>query len=221
MLVTSRAYDEYVAFFDLSADHLAGKRVLDCSAGASSFVARLSRQGVDAVAVDPAYELPGDRLAEVASAGLRDGNAIAESFPGRFTWRWYGSVEAREKMRTRALAEFVLDLAEHRERYVAASLPSLPFDDDSFDLAVCSHLLFTWADQLGYDWHLASLRELLRVAAEVRVFPTVLQGAGDPVPFWDQLMDQLRADGVTLETRRVDYEFQVAAREMLVLAPSR
>ena len=112
---------------------------------------------------------------------------------------------------------FVLDFAEHSERYVAASLPSLPFDDGAFDLAVCSHLLFTWADELGYDWHLASLRELLRVAAQVRVFPTVLQGAGDPVPFWDRLMQQLRADGVVFETRRVDYEFQVGAREMLVL----
>ena len=219
--MTSRAYDEYVAFFDLSADEMRGKRVLDCSAGASSFVARLSRQGIDSVAVDPAYGMPRDRLAEVAAAGLRDGNAIAANHPGRFSWRWYGSVEAREKMRSRALAEFVLDLAEHPDRYVVASLPSLPFDDAAFDLAVCSHLLFTWADQLGYDWHLAALRELLRVATEVRVFPTVLQGAGDPVPFWDQLMDQLRAGGVVLEIRRVDYEFQVAARDVLVLTRGR
>ena len=217
MLVTSRAYDEYVAFFDLSAVSLAGKRVLDCSAGASSFVARLCRQGIDAVAVDPAYDLARDQLADVAGAGLRDGNAIAARFPGRFTWQWYGSVEARERMRARALAEFLLDLAEHPDRYVAASLPTLPFADDAFDLAVCSHLLFTWADQLGIDWHLAALRELLRVAGEVRVFPTVLQGTGDPVPFWDPLIAQLRADGSIVETRQVDYEFQVGATTMLIL----
>lgn len=219
--MTSRAYDEYVAFFGLDPDALRGKRVLDCSAGASSFVARLCRQGVDAVAVDPAYELPRDQLAEVAAAGLRDGNAIAASFPGRFTWRWYGSVEAREKMRSRALAEFVLDLAEHPERYVAASLPALPFADRAFDIAVCSHLLFTWADQLGYDWHVAALRELLRVAGEVRVFPTVLQGAGDPVPFWVELMAQLRSEGAVVRQAVVDYEFQVGAHEMLVLARGR
>jgi hypothetical protein len=221
VLVTSRGYDEYVAFFGLQPETLAGKRVLDCSAGASSFVARLRRQGVDAVAVDPAYDMARDRLADVAAAGLRDGNAIAAGFPDRFTWRWYGSVEAREKMRSRALAEFLIDLAEHSDCYVAASLPTLPFEDGRFDLAVCSHLLFTWADQLGYDWHLASLRELARVSAEVRVFPTVLQGAGEAVPFWDELMSQLRADGVTAETRRVDYEFQVGAQDMLVLTPPR
>jgi SAM-dependent methyltransferase len=217
MLVTSRAYDEYVAFFGLSSVELVGRRVLDCSAGASSFVARASALGVEAAAVDPAYELPGDRLADIAAQGLRDGSAIAAQFPDRFTWQWYGSVQARERMRARALAEFLIDFNEHRERYVAASLPALPFADDAFDLALCSHLLFTWADQLGLDWHVAALRELARAAGEVRVFPTVLQGAGGPVPFWDELMSALAADGLRTELRQVGYQFQVGATTMLVL----
>ena len=219
--MTSRSFDEYVAFFDLDPDALAGRRVLDCSAGASSFVAGACRRGAEATAVDPAYDRSGEQLAEIGATGLRDGNAIAAQFPDRFTWQWYGSVEARERMRARALAEFLLDYAEHRQRYVAASLPTLPFDRGAFDLAVCSHLLFTWADQLGYDWHLAALRELSRVAAEVRVFPTVLQGAGDPVPFWEELMAQLRADGLAAQRKEVDYEFQVGARQMLVLTAAR
>jgi hypothetical protein len=217
MLVTSRAYDEYVAFFGLAPEQLAGGRVLDCSAGASSFVARANRAGIDAIAVDPAYELPGDRLADIAREGTRDGNAIFASFPDRFTWQWYGSQEAREQMRARALAEFLLDIMSHRDRYVTGSLPSLAFADRAFDLALCSHLLFTWADQLGHDWHAASLRELLRVAAEVRVFPTVMQGAGEPVPFLDELLTELEGDGVRAELRQVDYEFQVGADTMLVL----
>lgn len=219
MLVTSRAYDEYVAFFALDPEQLVGRRVLDCSAGASSFVTRARLAGIEAVAADPAYELAGDKLADVAAAGLRDGNAIAAQFPGRFTWDWYGSVQAREQMRARALAEFLLDFTEHRERYVTASLPSLPFPDRHFDLALCSHLLFTWADQLGLDWHLAAVRELARVAAEVRVFPIVMQGAGEVVPFWDELATTLSADGMRVDTRAVDYEFQVGADTMLVLQP--
>lgn len=217
MLVTSRAYEEYVAFFALDVDALRGRRVLDCCAGASSFVARACRAGVDAVGVDPAYASGGDELAEVGRRGLRDGNAIADSFPGRFTWEWYGSPEQREQMRARALAEFLIDLNEHPDRYVTASLPALPFEDDAFDLALCSHLLFTWADQLGRDWHLAALLELSRVASEVRIFPTVLQGAGDPVPFWGELMDELRRSGLRTERRRVPYQFQVGADTMLVV----
>jgi SAM-dependent methyltransferase len=218
VLVTSRAFEEYVAFFDLDIDSLRGRRVLDCSAGASSFVARACRLGVDATAVDPAYAMNPDELAEVGGHGLRDGNAIAEKFPGRFTWDWYGSVEARERMRARALAEFLLDLAEHPDRYVTGALPALPFADADFDLAVCSHLVFTWADQLGYDWHAAALLELCRVTREVRVFPTVLQGGGDPVPFWDALMEDLRRADVNAELRRVPYEFQVGADTMLVMS---
>ena len=218
--MTSRAYEEYVAFFALDAEALRGQRVLDCCAGASSFVVRACRDGADAVAADPAYAAAGDELADVGGRGLRDGNAIAAQHPDRFTWTWYGSVEARERMRARALAEFLLDFAEHPARYITASLPQLPFDDGAFDLALCSHLLFTWADQLGHEWHLAALRELCRVATEVRVFPTVLQGAGEPVPFWDDLMEDLRRDGVRTQLRQVPYQFQVGADTMLVLSRS-
>ncbi len=81
---------------------------------------------------------------------------------------------------------------------------------------LCSHLLFTWADKYDRDWHEAALRELIRVSnAEVRIFPLVLQGAGDPIPWLPELLDSL--EGVTHEIRKVPYEFQVGADEMLVI----
>jgi hypothetical protein len=83
---------------------------------------------------------------------------------------------------------------------------------------LCSHLLFTWADHFGRDWHLNALRELIRVSrVEVRVFPLVLQGAGQPVPFLPGLLERLAEDGVRSEVRKVPYEFQLGANEMLVL----
>jgi len=123
-------------------------------------------------------------------------------------------------LRTRALAQFLPDLVMHPERYVAGQLPQLPFRDRAFDLAVCSHLLFTWADQLGLDWHCAALLELSRVASQVRVFPTVVQGPGQPVPFWDELMARLSDAGLVAERRAVPYVFQVGADTMLVVTHS-
>lgn len=216
VLVTSRSYDEYVAMFDLTPQDLAGS-ILDCSAGVAGFAAAAGARGTAVVAVDPAYGLAREDLARLGREDLERGTAITGDHPDRFTFAWYGAPERRVHMRNRALAQFLLDVVTHPTRYVAGQLPQLPFRDRSFDLAVCSHLLFTWADQLGLEWHVAALAELSRVAREVRVFPTVVQGAGEPVPFWDDLMSELSRSGLRIERRRVPYEFQVGADTMLVL----
>jgi SAM-dependent methyltransferase len=216
VLVTSRSYDEYVAMFGLTRLELSG-RVLDCSAGAAGFAAAAADQGCRVVAVDPAYALDRQELARLGNEDLVRGSAIAAAHPDRFTWAWFGTPERRGELRMRALARFLLDLVRHPSRYVAGQLPQLPFRDEGFDLVICSHLLFTWADTLGRAWHLAALREMARVGREVRVFPTVLQGAGDPVPFWHELMADLADAGLRAETRTVDYEFQLGADQMLVV----
>ena len=219
MLVTSRSYAEYVAMFDLQPDDLVGS-VLDCSAGVAGFVAEAGTGGARTIAVDPAYALPREEIARLGRADLDRGSTIAGEYPDRFTFDWYGSPEQRTSMRNRALAQFVADLVLHPGRYVAGQLPQLPFCDAVFDLALCSHLLFTWADQLGREWHRAALTELVRVATEVRVFPTVMQGPGEPVPFWDELMTDLADAGLHAERRFVPYEFQRGANTMLVVTRS-
>ncbi len=215
MIVSSRSVDEYRAFFALSDDDVAG-RVLDCSAGASGFTAAVNAAGGDVTAVDPAYrDLPA--LRDELGRSYRVGTAIIDDHDDRFTWAWYGSPEGRQRLRDAAREAFLDDLVAHPDRYVAGSLPTLPFDDDTFDLALCSHLLFTWADVFDADWHHAALKDLLRVAREVRVFPLVLQGTGDRVEFLPALLDRLRSEGRTADVRAVGYEFQVGASEMLVL----
>lgn len=217
MLVTSRSFDEYIAMFDLGSDDLSG-RVLDCSAGVAGFVVEANRRpGCRAVAVDPVYSLPRDELAQLGNADLQRGSAIAGEFTDRFTFAWYGAPERRTALRTHALADFLLDLVMHPNRYVAGQLPHLPFRDGSFDLALCSHLLFTWADQLGLAWHVAALREMVRVATQVRIFPTLMQGRGDAVPFWDDLMSELAVMELRADMHRVPYEFQTGGDTMLVV----
>ncbi|HZO65048.1 MAG TPA: class I SAM-dependent methyltransferase [Kribbellaceae bacterium] len=216
MLITSRSYAEYRAMFDLP-DPLPAS-VLDCCAGGSGFTAVAAAQGVDAVAADPAYTMSVGELAEAVHGGSSRGAGIVDQYPGDFVWTWYGTRENRERMRAAAAEEFLADRVRCPERYVAASLPDLPFEPGRFALALCSHLLFTWSDQLDDRWHLDALRELCRVAAEVRVFPLVVQGNGAPVPFLDDVRRALAGEGIESEVRKVPYEFQRDADEMLLIA---
>ncbi len=64
------------------------------------------------------------------------------------------------------------DLGKEQGRYVAAEAPFLPSRDNAFDISLCSHFLLLYGQQLSFDFHLASILELLRVSHEVRIFPT-------------------------------------------------
>jgi hypothetical protein len=72
-----------------------------------------------------------------------------------------------------AMERFLADYeAGRREgRYVPHALPDrTPYADDAFDLGLSSHFLVLYAN-LGLDFHLQSLREMLRICREVRIFP--------------------------------------------------
>ena len=216
MLITSRSFEEYRAFFALTEDDLAGT-VLDCSAGASGFAAVANAQGGRVTAVDPAYGRGVEDLLTEVEASAAQGGTIVSAHGDRFVWDWYGSRERRDALRQAALAAFAADLRARPGSYVPGVIPRLPFADDAFDLALCSHLLFTWSDVLDEAWHDAALRELLRVAPQVRVFPLVVQATGDPVPFLPFLLDGLRRRGCRADVVDVPYEFQRGGSEMLVV----
>jgi SAM-dependent methyltransferase len=218
MLVSSRSFEEYCASFDLDPDRLPA-RILDCAAGASDFVAEAARRGATAVAADPSYRL-GAEVVELARDGMRSGTGMIASHQDRFTYAWYGSPDARTQMRDRAIQRFAVDHSAHPERYLAAELPDLPFAARAFDLAVCSHLLFTWATDLDEQWHHDAILELCRVATEVRIFPLVLRETGDPVPFMERLLARLGDVGIAAERRTVAYEFQIGAHQMLLATSS-
>jgi SAM-dependent methyltransferase len=214
MLITSRSATEYRAMFGLAAPDGAAS-ILDCCAGGSSFAAET---GGRVVAMDPAYALPHADLAVQVRASLGDTNQIIDANSGHFDWTWYGDPARRTRLRVAAARSFLADLRARPGRYLAGALPRLPLAPASFDLVLCSHLLFTWSDRLDADWHRRALAELVRVAREVRVFPLVVQGTGAPVPFLPQLRAGLAAAGHRSRVATVPYRFQRGADQMLIIA---
>ena len=212
-----RRLREYAAFFAL--DDLAGLApVLDAGGGPSSFAAEAAEMGIAVTACDPIYRFGQSdirrRFEETAEA-MRTGMRRASY---RFNWSYYGSEEAVHRLRREALELFLGDLETGKTegRYVPASLPALPFADGAFRLALSSHLLFLYGDDLDFAFHLAALRELLRVADEVRIFPLVnLDGL--PSSHLPGAMSILRGEGVRAELVSVPFEFQKGATRMLKL----
>ncbi|MCE2448991.1 MAG: hypothetical protein J4F35_11580 [Candidatus Latescibacteria bacterium] len=80
-------------------------------------------------------------------------------------WDYYGSPEGVVQRRRDVLTAFIADfqVATRSGRYVSACLPELPFLSASFDLVLCSHLLFLYSAEFDAEMHLSFLRELLRV----------------------------------------------------------
>ncbi len=211
-----RTYEEYERFFDLGDWAPDGTRVLDCGAGASSFVAEAADRGADVMALDRLYGPPGHRLARRARADLANVAAELRSKTDLFAWDFYGDVDARLGFLERGSRRFLRDYECHPGRYVAGALPSLPFPDDAFDLVLCSHLLFLYADRLDRSFHVAAVRELARVGGEVRCFPLAAMDT-DRSPHVEPVRAALEADGRSTEVRSVPFEFQPGATQMLVV----
>jgi SAM-dependent methyltransferase len=206
--------------FALTADDLRSK-ILGCGDGPASFNAEATRVGSRVVSTDPLYRFSSTEIRERISTTYDEIIEQTRRNAHEFVWTDITSVDDLGRVRLAAMDTFLADFERGRAegRYVDAELPSLPFADGSFDLAVCSHLLFLYSEQLGEAFHLASVRELCRVAGEVRIFPLLVLG-GERSPFVAPIVSALRADGFAADVRIVPYEFRRGANEMLSITRS-
>lgn len=214
-----RSFEEYRRMFALSDADLE-KRILGCADGPASFNAELTIRGGAVVSVDPLYRFSrkqiAARIATTRELVLQQVRVTRE----QFVWQQIASVEQLAELRKTAMEIFLQDFESGllAGRYLDAELPELPLVERSFDLALCSHCLFLYSEQLPREFHGRSLRELCRVAAEVRVFPLVKLD-GHVSEHVAPMMDALLADGYAAEILPVDYEFQKGANKQLRIRP--
>jgi hypothetical protein len=216
-----RSFDEYVAMFALSGLDLQ-RRILGCGDGPAAFNARLTRQGGRVWSVDPLYRFGADDVRQRIAATYEDVMDQTRKNKHEFLWTSIGSVEELGRIRMAAMEEFLSDFPQGKEqgRYVDGELPQLPFDDREFDLAVCSHLLFLYSEQLSEDFHAASIQELCRVADEVRIFPLLELGASKSRHL-PAMIDRLRVLGYSVTIVPVAYEFQRGGNQMMIAKTNR
>lgn len=210
-----RSLDEYRHLFALTAADLDGS-ILGVGDGPASFNAEMWARNRRIVSIDPLYALHASDIEARFCAVADSIVAQMEAAPQNWSWSYHASPAELKAARLATVRRFAADFATARAsgRYVAGGLPDLPFPPRSFQLALCSHLLFLYSDHLSFEFHLASLLEMLRVAAEVRVFP-LLTLSQEQSPHLKPLREVLSRAGFTARIERVNYELQRGGNEML------
>lgn len=211
-----RSLEEYTRMFDLTPNDLQLK-ILDCAGGPASFNAQMARRRCKVISCDPIYQFSACEIAKRIEETYPVIIKGAEANYDKFVWREISSPAQLGQIRMAAMHQFLEDfpLGLQEGRYIKDALPILPFDSGQFDLALCSHLLFTYSEQLSEAFHLESIIEMCRVATEVRIFPLLLNMSGEPSPFLQPVIEELEAQGYRVQIKQVPYEFQRGGNQLL------
>lgn len=210
-----RSFDEYRRMFALSEDDLQ-TRILGCGDGPAAFNAALSARGGHVVSCDPLYQFSARQIEARIAATRETVMGQTRRNQEKFVWDTIGSPDELERLRMDAMRDFLADYERGKAegRYICGESPSLPFAPGSFDLALSSHFLFLYSDNLSLAFHQQAIFDLLRAAAEVRIFP-LLDYNAEPSPYLEAVCESLEEAGYQVQIEQVPYEFQRGGNRML------
>ncbi|MGA0560793.1 SAM-dependent methyltransferase [Larkinella sp. VNQ87] len=212
-----RTFEEYRRMFQLTETDLT-KLVIGIGDGPASFNAELHRMGRSVVSIDPIYAFSAN---EIASRIEQTYETVIDQMrlnASDYNWTDFRDEQGLGAERMRAMKAFLADYETGKQegRYRLESLPATSFPDQSFDLALCSHLLFLYSAHLSEAFHWQAVREMLRIADEVRIFPLV-DLTNQLSPFVKTVSEDCRERGLKTDIIEVPYHFQKNGNQMLVI----
>jgi hypothetical protein len=210
-----RSFEEYRRMFALSEEDLGG-RILGCGDGPASFNAEATAKGLTIISCDPLYACSTAQIEQRVTDCYDNLIAQVRLNQDAFVWEYFHNPDHLGQCRLAAMRRFASDFEKGKDegRYITAALPHLPFQDGQFDLALVSHLLFLYSEQLGFEFHGWAVNELLRVAKEARIFP-LLTLERTQSPHVEPIYTHCVGSGWRTEIHVVPYEFQRGGNEML------
>ena len=210
-----RSFDEYRDMFLLTDADLQ-ETILGCGDGPASFNAELTKTGGNVVSADPVYRFTADQIRSRVREVYPEIMSEVSKNPDDYIWDSIRDVEHLGHVRMEAMELFFDDYEQGKQagRYINASLPELPFEDKTFRLALCSHYLFLYSEHISLEQHILSMKELWRVAHEVRVYPLVTLD-DKRSPHLDLVVSELRNNSMDISFHKSRYRFQEGAEEML------
>jgi hypothetical protein len=212
-----RSLEEYTAMFALSGKDKQ-KHILGCGDGPASFNAELTKEGGNVISIDPIYQFQAEEIQKRIDETYSKVMEETEKNQNEFVWKNIKNPEELGQTRMKAMKLFLEDYPTglKEKRYMPEELPKLPFKDKEFDIALCSHFLFLYSEQLPLDFHIQSIKELCRVAKEIRIFPLLELGAVKSRHI-NATIEILEKNGYKCKQKKVPYEFQKGGNEMLLV----
>lgn len=213
-----RSWMEYIKMFDLDLKNLKNQKILDCAAGASSFTSYMHKQDFEVTAVDLIYDKSPEFLQLRCQKHLQALIDALEKMKQEFVWTFFHNLDELKKHRIKSCQDFYQDYKSGKgKRYLKGDLTNLPFDDNSFDLLLCAHLLFIYDHRLSEEFHHKAVEEMMRVTRkELRLYPLV-KHKGLKSTMVEKVTNSL-SDNYKSKLVKVDYQFRKGGNQMLVIS---
>jgi hypothetical protein len=205
---------EYTGMFNLTDSDLNSK-IISFGDGPASFNSEISKYNRKVISIDPIYQFTKDelkqRIKEIKDIVLEQTHKNKDNF----VWTHIRNIQELEKVRMDSMTEFLKDFesGKRQGRYINHELPQkTQFGDMTFDLGLSSHFLILYS-QLGLDFHIKSIIEMLRICKEIRVFPLLNLNA-EKSEVLEGIIEYFNSDFI-VSILKVDYEFQKNGNSML------
>lgn len=211
-----RTLKEYMQIFKLTDSDLKSK-IISFGDGPESFNSEMTKLGNTVVSLDPIYQFTKNelkqRIDETKETVIEQMKANQENF----VWKNIKNVSELEQIRMHAMMNFLDDfeLGKKQERYIYHELPNpTKYNNLEYDLGLSSHFLILYS-QLGIDFHIKAITEMLRICKEIRIFPILNLNAMESEVLEDIISHFNDDFAVNIESS--DYEFQKSGNKMLVI----
>jgi hypothetical protein len=210
-----RTLAEYKLMFDLSDADL-NQQILGCGDGPASFNAEMTELGYSVMSIDPIYQFSAEQIEQRVRDTYETVISQVRENSDLYTWNYFTDPDELGRARLGAMEKFLGDYKTGKVvgRYLDRSLPELNLPEKTFDLGVCSHLLFLYSDRLSLDFHLVSIERLLGVCSEVRIFP-ILKLDCTPSAYVEAVVQKFSNSRFNVQIQTVDYEFQKGGNQMM------
>lgn len=211
-----RNMNEYKLMFQLNEEDMS-KKIAGFGDGPACFNCEMTKRNGNVTSFDIIYQFSlSDIEKSIEKVRVEVMHQMREN-ADNYVWKNIKNLDDLENTRMSAMRKFLSDYEKGKSegRYVFHELPNkLPYADGYFDIGLSSHFLLMYTS-LGYDFHIASMTEMLRVCKEIRIFPIVdLDANGTDLikNVIGYFQKNYRTDII-----KTEYEFQKGDNKLLII----